>query len=50
MIFKSQQEILKFNNISVSCSYPKSGLEKNFLELENWNYVNVSFSQIELFK
>ena len=35
LIFKLQQEVLKFNDICVSWSSPKTDLEKNFLNLEN---------------
>ena len=35
LIFKLQQEVLKFNDICVSWSSPKTDLETNFLNLEN---------------
>ena len=35
--FKLQQEVLKFNDIYVSCSSPKTDPERNFLNLENQN-------------
>ena len=45
LIFKLQQEVLKFNDICVSWSSPKTDLETNFLNLENRSFENVSFSQ-----
>ena len=45
LIFKLQQEILKFNDICVSWSSPKTDLVTNFLNLENRSFENVSFSQ-----
>ena len=45
LIFKLQQEVLKFNDICVSWSSPKTGLEINFLNLENQSFENDSFSQ-----
>ena len=44
LIFKLQQEVLKLNDICVSSSSPKTDLEKNFLNLENWSFENVRFS------
>ena len=44
-IFKLQQEVLKFNNICVSWSSPKSDLETNFLDLEKRSCGNINFSQ-----
>ena len=44
MMFKFQQEVLKFNDISVSWSSPKTDLVTNFLNLENRSFENVSFS------
>ena len=38
-------EVLKFNHICVSWSFPKCDLVTNFLELENRSFENVSFSQ-----
>ena len=38
LIFKLQQEVLKFNNICVSSSAPKTDLETNFLNLENRSF------------
>ena len=35
MIFKLQQDAFKFNHTCVSWSSPKTGLETNFLKLEN---------------
>ena len=43
MIFKLQQEFLKFNDICVSWSSPKTDLVTNFLNLEIWSFENVSF-------
>ena len=45
LISKLQQKVLKFNDICVSWSSPKTDLETNFLNLENRNFENVSFSQ-----
>ena len=35
LIFKLQQEVLKFNDICVGWSSPKTDLVTNFLNLEN---------------
>ena len=35
LIFKLQQEVLKFSDICVNCTSPKSDLERNLLNLEN---------------
>ena len=35
LIFKLQQEVLKFNDIYLSWSSPKTDLETNILNLEN---------------
>ena len=43
LIFKLQQEVLKFNDICVSWSSPKSHLETNFLNLDNWSFENFYF-------
>ena len=45
LIFKLQQEVLKFNDICVSWSSQKTDLDINFLNLENQSFENVSFSQ-----
>ena len=45
LIFKLQQEVLKFNDIFMSWSSPKTDLLTNFLNLENRSFENVSFSQ-----
>ena len=45
LIFRLQQEVLKFNDICVSWSSPKTNLVTNFLSLENRSFENVSFSQ-----
>ena len=45
LIFKLQQEVLKFNDICVSWSSPKTDLVIDFLNLENQSFENVSFSQ-----
>ena len=45
LIFKLPQEVLKFNDIRVSWSSPKTELEANFLDLIKWSFENVSFSQ-----
>ena len=44
LIFKLQQEILKFNNVCVSRGFPKTEMVTNFLSLENRSSENVSFS------
>ena len=41
--FKLQQKVLKFNDICVSWSSPKTDLVTNFLNLENRSFENVSF-------
>ena len=47
--FNLQQEVLKFNDICVSWSSPKSDLETNFLNFEyvalNQSFEYVTFSQ-----
>ena len=43
--FRLQQELLKFNDICLSWSSPKTDLETNFLNLENRCFENLSFSQ-----
>ena len=45
LIFKLQQEVLKFDDICVSWSSPKTDLETNLLNLENRSFENVRFSQ-----
>ena len=45
LIFKLQQKLLKFNNICVSWSSPKTDLETNILNLDNRSFEKVSFSQ-----
>ena len=45
LIFKMQQEVLKFSDICVSWSSPKTEQVTNFLNLENRSFENVSFSQ-----
>ena len=45
LIFKLQQEVLKFNDICVSWSSLKTGPETNFLNLENRSLEYVTFSQ-----
>ena len=45
LIFKFQQEVLKFNDICMNWSSPKADLDTNFLNLENWSFEDVSFSQ-----
>ena len=45
LIFYLQQEVLKFNDIFVSWSSPKTDPETNFLNLENIPFENVSISQ-----
>ena len=42
LIFKLQQEVLKFNDIFVSWSSPKTDLETNFLNPENRSFENVA--------
>ena len=43
LIFKLQQEVLKFND--VSWSFPKTDLVTRFLNVANRSFENVSFSQ-----
>ena len=45
LIFKLQQEVLKFNDTCVSWSSPKTNLETNILNIENRSFENVSFPQ-----
>ena len=45
LIFKLQQEVLKSNDICMSWSSSKTDLVTNVLNLENWSFRNVSFSQ-----
>ena len=45
LIFNLQQEVLKFNDICLSWSSPKTDLVTNFLNLENRSFENVIFSQ-----
>ena len=45
LVFMLQQEVLKFNDICVSWSSPKTDLAINFLNLENRSFENVSSSQ-----
>ena len=42
LIFKLQQEVLKFNDICMSWSSPKTDLVTNFLNPENQSFENVS--------
>ena len=44
LIFKLQQEVLKFNDICVSWSSPITDLVTNLLNLENRSFETVSFS------
>ena len=45
LAFKVKQEFLKFSDIYVISSSPKTDLETNFLILENQSFENASFSQ-----
>ena len=45
LIFKLQEEVLKFNDICVRWSSQKTELITYFLNLENRNFENASFSQ-----
>ena len=45
MIFKLQQEVIKFNEICVSWSTRKTDLETNFLKLKHRSLKSVCFSQ-----
>ena len=45
LFFKLQQEALKFNDICMSWSSPKTDLMTNFLNLKNRSFENVSCSQ-----
>ena len=42
-----QQGVLKFNDICVSLSLTKSELEKNFLNLENQSFENVTIFSLQ---
>ena len=42
LIFKLQREVLKFNDICVSWSSPKTDLVSNFSNPENQSFENVS--------
>ena len=44
LIFKLQQEVLKFNDICMSWSSQKSDLETNFLNSENRSFEYFTFS------
>ena len=48
LIFKLQQEVLKFNDIWMSWSTPKTEPEDEYFKfkknIENWSFENVSFS------
>ena len=50
LIFKFQQEVLKFNGICMSWSSPKTDLETNFVNLENQSFENLIFFSIVTFK
>ena len=43
LVFKSQNEFLKFTDTCVSWSSPKNNLETNFLNLENRSFESLSF-------
>ena len=45
LIFKLQQEVLKFSNIWTRWSSAKTNLETNFLSLESGSFEKVNFSQ-----
>ena len=45
LIFKLQEEVLKFNDICVRWSSQKTDLITYFLNLENRNFESASFSQ-----
>ena len=45
LMFKLQQEALKFSDICVSLSSPKTDLVTNFLNLKNRSFENAKFSQ-----
>ena len=45
LIFKFQQEVVKFNDIYVSWSSPNTDLVTNFLNLENQSFDNVIIFQ-----
>ena len=44
LVFKLLEKVLKFNDICVSWSSPKTELVTNFLNLEHRSVENVSFS------
>ena len=45
LIFKVQQEFLKFNDICVNWRPPKTDLETNVLNLENQSLEYITFSE-----
>ena len=45
LIYKLQQEVLRFNNNGVTWNSPKTDLVTNFFNLENGSFENVRFSQ-----
>ena len=45
LIFKLQQEVLKFDDICISWSSPKTDPETIFLNLENRSFGNFSYFQ-----
>ena len=45
LIVKLQRQVLKFNDNCVRWSLLKTDLEKNFLNLKNWSFEKVSFTQ-----
>ena len=45
LTFKFQHKVLKFNDICVSWSFPKTDLKTNFVNLENLSFENISISQ-----
>ena len=45
LIFNLQQEVLKFNDIGVSCSSSNTDLKANFSNLKNQSFENVNLSQ-----
>ena len=45
LLFRLQPEVLKFSDICVSWSFPKTDLEANFLNLESQSFEDISFSR-----
>ena len=46
MIFKLQQEVLKFNDICVGCRSPKIDLGPNYLSWKDYSFQNVTIFNV----